>query len=137
MKLTGKSISEIMVRNVVSVLETFNINLLDEIFSAYRISHLPVLDSKNDVSGIISKKDYFYFLRFLSNETSGKEWTKKQKENFTAKEIMTPSPITLKPDDKLELAIKIFLETNYHCIPIVEEKKLVGVLTPYDILKEL
>ena len=49
--------------------------------------------------------------------------------------IMTPNVVTLTPADTLGEAREIFLTKHIHHIPIVEGKKLVGLLTSWDIFK--
>lgn len=41
----------------------------------------------------------------------------------------------LEPQDRIELAIEVFLTNYFHCLPIVDGKELMGLLTPYDILR--
>lgn len=48
---------------------------------------------------------------------------------------MTPSPITLTPQDTLGQARDIFLQKKVHHLPIVDGDKLVGMLTSWDIFK--
>lgn len=49
--------------------------------------------------------------------------------------IMTPSVITLSPSDTLGQAREIFMTKRIHHLPIVEGKKLVGLLTSWDIFR--
>lgn len=49
--------------------------------------------------------------------------------------IMTSKVITLSPSDTLGQAREIFMSKRIHHIPIVEERKLVGLVTSWDIFK--
>lgn len=49
--------------------------------------------------------------------------------------IMTSKVITLSPSDTLGQAREIFMTKRIHHIPIVEGKKLVGLITSWDIFK--
>ncbi len=49
--------------------------------------------------------------------------------------IMTSKVITLSPSDTLGQAREIFMSKRIHHIPIVEGKKLVGLVTSWDIFK--
>jgi len=49
--------------------------------------------------------------------------------------IMTSNVITLTPGDTLGAAREIFMTKRIHHIPIVEGKKLVGLVTSWDIFK--
>ena len=49
--------------------------------------------------------------------------------------IMTTDLITLGPDDTLDRVRAIFLSKRIHHLPVVEGKKLLGLLTSYDLFK--
>ncbi len=49
--------------------------------------------------------------------------------------IMTKDLVTLSPDDTLGQARDIFLVNRIHHLPVVEGKKLVGIVTPWDLFK--
>ena len=49
--------------------------------------------------------------------------------------IMTSKVITLSPSDTLGQAREIFMTKRIHHIPIVEGKKLVGLITSWDVFK--
>lgn len=49
--------------------------------------------------------------------------------------IMTRDVITAGPDDTLSVARDIFLKNRVHHLPIVHGKKLLGILTTYDMFK--
>lgn len=49
--------------------------------------------------------------------------------------IMTTDLITLNPEDTLDRVRAIFLSKRIHHLPVVEGKKLLGLLTTYDLFK--
>ena len=49
--------------------------------------------------------------------------------------IMTPDVVTLSPGSTLGEAREIFLNKKIHHIPVVDGKKLVGLITAWDIFK--
>jgi CBS domain-containing membrane protein len=57
------------------------------------------------------------------------------KKRVEISEIMSRKLITLNVNDRLEDAKKIFEENSIRHIPIVDEKKIVGMLSYSDILK--
>lgn len=104
-----------------------------EIFDAYKIHHLPIIGF-NTIKGILSKADLIYFLRGsirgkgdgLLEETRLKSWT--------VEEIMVEEVVTLQKDAPIQNALEIFKENKVHCLCILDGQKLVGVLTPHDII---
>ena len=51
-----------------------------------------------------------------------------------AREIMMGSPVTLKPDDTLALANDVISLGRIRHIPVVDEGRLVGILTERDLI---
>lgn len=51
--------------------------------------------------------------------------------------IMTRQVVTVSPDDKLSLVHEILVSKRFHHLPVVKgpEKKLVGIITSYDLMK--
>lgn len=104
------------------------------IFDENNFHHLPVVDDMAMVKGIISKSDFTKITYPLTTNTSGKIYSQKFYNSLTAKDIMTNNPIYLNPDDRIGLAADLFLENQYHALPIVEDGVLVGIVTSHDLL---
>jgi CBS domain-containing protein len=49
--------------------------------------------------------------------------------------IMTRNVVTAHPDDSLSVARDIFMQNRVHHLPIVDGRRLVGILTTYDMFK--
>jgi len=137
MEIKGTPISSVMVKRLVTAKETDSIDYISNVFSESKVSHLPILDKENILKGLLSKQDYLSYLKFLSTESSGSTWAKKHTTSFTAKDLMSPSPMVLSPENTLQEAIEFFVKTKFHCIPIVEKKELVGILSQFDIIKHI
>jgi len=43
----------------------------------------------------------------------------------------------LDPNDRINVALEIFMVNRFHAIPVVENDELIGILTTYDIIKAL
>jgi acetoin utilization protein AcuB len=51
--------------------------------------------------------------------------------------LMSQSPVTVEPDDTLATVKEIFDQLKFHHLPVVEDYKLVGLLSDRDLLKAL
>jgi len=49
------------------------------------------------------------------------------------REWMTPDPVTISPDTPVLDAIKLLKEKGFRRLPIVEDGKLVGIVTDKDL----
>ena len=49
--------------------------------------------------------------------------------------FMTPDPVTIPPDMDVYYAAGVFLNNSFRRLPVVEDGKLVGAITRFDILR--
>ncbi|MCD6330790.1 MAG: CBS domain-containing protein [Thermoplasmata archaeon] len=88
------------------------------------IYHLPVFENSKLV-GMIRDDD---ILRRVIEEEFGNEKIEK---------FMTKEPITVTPDESIGKVIRIFKERNISRLPVVENGKLVGIITVRDIMEKV
>ena len=55
----------------------------------------------------------------------------------TAEQMMTAEPRTVGPDDAVEDAAHVIVETGHNRIPVVEGERLVGVISRADVVRAL
>ena len=48
--------------------------------------------------------------------------------------LMKHSPETVSPDDTIKDAAEVFAKREFHALPVVEDDKLVGIITTTDII---
>jgi CBS domain-containing protein len=93
---------------------------MDMAVGAFR--HLPVLDDRGRLVGILSDRD---ILRALA----------RPKSTIVA-EIMTRSPVTVKADAAAHTAATIMLDRKIGSLPVVnDDGQLVGLVTETDFLE--
>lgn len=85
------------------------------------IHHAPILDNNFDLAGVLTWTDVQNY----------KENPEKLKENIGA--IMTRDLVTVGPDMKLSEARALMENNKFHCLPVVMDKKLIGIITSNDI----
>lgn len=60
------------------------------------------------------------------------------RDDITVRDIMTPHPVTIFEDVKIEVAAQIILNRHFNAIPVVNaEGRLTGIITTHDILESL
>jgi len=96
------------------------------IMSLYRLRALPVLE-KNEIIGQISARKIVESIRDCMLNTHIRK--------TTASDIMTPSPIVVSKEDKIAYAKAIMKRRRIDHLPVVEEGRLVGIITSRDILE--
>ncbi len=103
--------------------------LLDE----RQISHLPVV-SKGRLVGIVSSRD----LRPGRRSTRPRAFAKAldmHPDRITVGSVMTTPVHTTKPSDELAYAAELMQRQRVGTLPVVEQGRLVGVISRVDIVK--
>jgi len=129
------TIKNIMTPNPVTVTDDMSVSKVIQKMKKNDFDHLPVVDRWNTLLGIISKTDLYQKALSLSQKTSGKPYTTKVLFVTAAKDIMTPKPIIVTPEHPVEYAIELLLQGNFHSLPVVENDKIIGIITSKDVLE--
>ncbi|MBK6949193.1 MAG: CBS domain-containing protein [Haliscomenobacter sp.] len=130
----NRPIREIMTTDLVTVSPEASAKAIKAIFDRHDFHHLPVVGKGDRLIGIISKTDFFKLSYLLSLRTTGRTWTENEYQTLCAKDLMTKYPLSLDPEDTIGLAADIFLANKFHALPILEEERLVGLITTHDLL---
>ena len=84
------------------------------------IHHTPILDNNYELSGVLTWTDV---QNYLDNP-------EQLKENIGS--VMTRDLVTVEPEMKLSEAKALMEKNDFHCLPVVIGKKLVGIITSND-----
>lgn len=124
-KLTGNKI-------VVASLDN-KFSEIQKLFTEYNVHHIPVVfDGK--LIGIVSSND---LMKWYANEAHKLERIDIESIDnaITIEEIMTHNPITITSDDLLTTAIEILSTKKFQALPVVDDGKVVGMVTTRDVVK--
>ena len=129
-------VSSLMTRNVISVNPNDPLSKVKHIFEEHSFHHLPVTENEKLV-GMVSRTDFAYYFGSISKLSESRNANEAYLYNHTVNAIMVKGLGKLEPDDRLEIAIDVFSRNLFHALPVVENGKLVGILTTHDIIKTL
>ncbi len=136
MKLKN-TIKDIMTAHPLSVDIDARVSEIIKLIEDHDFDHLPVLDKDGILKGIISKTDLYHNALRLSKSTSGKSYSEKLLYTTLAKEIMTKNPVVVDSRQSIDFAIELLLQDKFHALPVVENNRLVGIITSKDILESI
>jgi CBS domain-containing protein len=115
-------VKEIMTRDPISISPKYSIRESVDVMAENGIGSLPIVDKEEKVVGIVTERDFALALAgSLTDETVG--------------DIMIKDVITTTPGTPIESCSKIMVRNNLRRIPVVEEGKLIGIVTSTDILR--
>ena len=107
-----------------------------EMMDAHKISHLPVTDGKAHLLGIVTDRDLKQAWASPASTLSIYELTYIL-QKLTVEAIMTTDVITATPDLTIERAALIIHDHKIGALPVVEGKRLVGIITCTDLMEVL
>lgn len=131
----SKTVKLYMVNNPVSIDSEKSLEEVMNTMNSKNLSHLLVNNTENETVGVISKTDILSSLKNILDNSSGKIYSSLQRNSVTAKELMSENLLSVKPSDSLDYAVELLLQKEFHCLPVVENGKPVGIVTFYDLLK--
>lgn len=112
-----------MTENVEALREDDSLQTAAERLAQHDVGALPVCDERQQVRGIVTDRDIV-----VHGLAQGKDPRK-----TTVGEIVTPNPITVGPDESVQRVTEIMAEKQIRRVPVVEDGKLVGIISQADI----
>jgi len=95
--------------------------------------HVPVVTPENKVVGIISDRDVSRLAPSLLSGLTPEEYNRVF-ETTPIVRVMTKNPITIRPEAPIDEAVTLLHAKRIGALPVVENDKLVGILTITDML---
>ncbi len=126
-----KYVEEIMTRDVVTCDANDRVNKVLDKMRDSGYSGLPVLKNGKLV-GVITRKDIIK-AGYARLEREDEKGVKKKAPRVET--LMSTPPITVSPKDEIKKAMEILVERNIGRLPVVEDGKLVGIVSRDDIIK--
>jgi acetoin utilization protein AcuB len=99
------------------------------------LRHIPILEEGRLV-GLLSDRDVARAAPSLLSPLVQEEYNRVFEETPLAK-VMTRNPFSITPDAPLAEAVGLLSTKRLGCLPVLEEGKLVGIITVSDMLRAL
>ncbi len=127
-------VKEVMIKEVATLDVNDELSLANDIMRLGRIRHLPVVDGARLV-GIVSERDLFRssLARVLD---CGGQTAREVMKTVRIKDIMVRDLVTVSPELDLCKAVKMMVDKKIGCLPVVDQDRLVGLITETDIMLE-
>ncbi len=131
-------VSKIMTTDLITISPNQTMEEVERLIEENTINHLPVIDEDYSIIGMISKSDVLrvsYGLSVFHNKYK-KVYNKSLFRSLLVSDVMTENIATLAPEKSIGVAIGILKENLFRAIPICEDDKIVGIVTPMDIISK-
>lgn len=136
---------------VITVTKDTSIKELSDLFIKHKVNGFPVVDEKDQLIGIVTEKNLIEKSKNLHIPTvialfdaviyleSGKKFEEEVKRFNATKveDIFTSDVVTIPPDTGLHEIASLMAEKSIHSLPVVDNKKLLGIIGKLDVIKGL
>jgi CBS domain-containing protein len=123
-----------MTRDAVCLRDTAPLREAVELVIGRHIRHMPVIDGAGHLVGIATDRDVKRALPSPLSATAADEYEAILDTTPLAR-VMTREPLTVAPETSLAEAVNIMLNNRIGGLPVVENGKLMGILTERDVLR--
>jgi len=124
-----------MTHDVITITEDTYVLDAEKIMDSHKIGRLPIVDNGRLV-GIVTKDDVL-----KASPSSATSYNQRQlfylMSKLTVKEIMKKKVITVTPDTTIEKAVNIAQKHRIGSLPVVEDDRVVGILTTNDVFYKI
>ena len=129
-------ISMIMTAPVITLKKHDSLETAERLFKKHNIRHIPVVSS-NVVVGMLSYTDLLR-LSFadVTNDVDVHADTLIY-NMFTIKQVMKRQIVTVSTSNSIKEVAEILATREFHALPVVDNNKLVGIVTTTDLIKYL
>jgi len=128
-------VRDIMTKNVITITSDTYVLDAERIMDQNKIGRLPVVDDGKLV-GIVTKNDVLKASPTSATPTDQRHLFYLMSK-LTVKEIMKTKILTVSPDTPIEKSIALAQKNKVGSLPVVEENKLVGILTTNDVFYKI
>jgi CBS domain-containing protein len=132
----NEPIRKLMSTSVISIHHGEPVSQARKIMVESGVHHLPVV-SGDALKGIISWSD---LLRISFGDAFGADERAVDAtldHTFSLEQVMSADVVTVTSQTTVHEAAEILCKGDFHCLPVVDDGKLVGMVTSSDLLKYL
>ena len=124
--MPGKLVSRMSKRKCYTLAESDTVKVASQNLHEKKVGSMPVLDKNNNVVGIISEKDLSQFI-----------YTERFNSNLSVSQIMTKELVTCDLNTSVTELMNEMTEKKIRHILIMEDKKLLGIVSIGDVVNHL
>lgn len=129
-------VSTIMTKDLITVNHVDDLTTAESLFKEHQIRHIPVVNGK-EIIGMLSYTDLLrisYADAVYEDETNVDTIVYNM---FTIAQVMAKNLVMVPPQTTVKEVAEILSEKEFHAIPVVDEKELVGIVTTTDLINYL
>ncbi len=129
-------VSKIMTKDLVTLTTIDDLVTAEELFKKHKIRHIPVVEGTS-ILGILSYTDLLR-ISFADAVDEQEESVDTMVYNmFTISQVMARDVISVSSKTTIKEVAKFLAKKEFHALPVVDDEKLVGIVTTTDLINYL
>ena len=129
-------VSKIMTTNLIKLNSTDSLEKAESLFKKHNIRHIPVV-SGEELIGILSYTDLLRISFADAIDEDENEVDTIVYNMFTIKQVMAKALVTVNSHTTIKEVAEILSKREFHALPVVDDQKLVGIVTTTDLINYL
>lgn len=127
-------VKDIMSTDLFTLISSDTFDMVDTLMKWRRIRHVPVVNEENTLMGLITHRDFLKVAVSRLAEVDQKELVKTYRQ-LKVSDLMQTDVLAVSPKMPLAEAAEIMHTKKFGCLPVVEDDKLVGIVTEADFVR--
>lgn len=129
-------VSTIMTAEVITLNHTDSLDTAERLFKTKNIRHIPVV-SGDAIIGMLSYTDLLRISFADAADEDDSEVETIVYNMFTIEQVMAKNLVSINSQTTIKEAAEILAKKEFHALPVVDNGKLVGIVTTTDLINYL
>lgn len=126
-------ISEIMTKHIIALNRTDDLETAEVLFKKHKIRHIPVVN-EDAIIGMLSYTDLLRISFADAFNEDEDEVDTVVYNMFSIDQVMAKNLVSVTSNTTIKEVAEILAKKEFHAIPVVDEGKLVGIVTTTDLI---
>jgi CBS domain-containing protein len=129
-------VSKIMTSDVITLNHTNGLETAEKLFKENNIRHIPVVNG-HTIIGMLSYTDLLRISFADAVEIDEQDVDTVVYEMFTIEQVMAKNLISVSSGTTIKEVAELLSKKEFHALPVVDNDKLVGIVTTTDLINYL
>ena len=129
-------VSQIMTKNLVTLTTKDDLVKAEELFKKNNIRHIPVV-SGSAIIGMLSYTDLMRISFADAIDEDEHDVDTMVYNMFSIEQVMVKDVVSVSPTTTIKEVAQFLAEKEFHALPVVDEERLVGIVTTTDLINYL
>lgn len=129
-------ISAIMTTNVITLNRTDNLEFAESLFKKNNIRHIPIVSGET-IIGMLSYTDLLRISFADAIDEDEQDVDTVVYNMFTIEQVMAKNLTSVSSNSTIKEVAEILSKREFHALPVVDNNKLVGIVTTTDLINFL